>query len=467
MDRLIVDSRSIYNSPWMSLSVAKITQLFFILFVSLLTITLPGCTSLQLYHPYNEKQPEFQKLNFVHRTDCSKVSNKELSYGFIEFDEFGNLMNVRSYNKLMSEIHNTNQPVLLVSYTHGWKHSADDKDEDVKEFKGAMKNIAAMDSCSNRKVIGIYTGWRGGVTKIPVLENLTFWDRKNTAHAVGGGDMTEVLLRLEGERNWHNAKYASVEKSRMIYVGHSFGTAVLYTALAPIMVERFVHSSGIGVTGVCQSGAQIEGVGDLVVLLNPAFEAMKFGNLFRLTQQCQFTSVQPVVLAVVTGRNDIATGRAFPIARGLRASLQEYWPGKDIGFKANTEALGHYEDYITHDLKTIDHEQGQSSVATNRNDDSCDFPYEDPTRAKVAGGMMEMLNSEKSVTYKFKNFDLELTPTANHQPHSPIMNISGDSEIINHHGGIYGCRLMSFIGELIHTGAPEFQVNRSSARNTK
>ena len=47
-----------------------------------------------------------------------------------------------------------------------------------------------------RKVLGVYIGWRGNSSDLPILKHLTFWGRKRTADKVGLRGVTEALLRL-------------------------------------------------------------------------------------------------------------------------------------------------------------------------------------------------------------------------------------------------------------------------------
>lgn len=447
------------------------------LIIALVVLSLTACTPLRMYHNY-EGKPLLSTAGAV-KTKCQQNPvTKNVNLGFIEFDEFGNLMDPDSYSRLMEEIHAIKEPVLLVSYTHGWKHNGDPEDDDVKKFTTALRNIASMDGCQNRRVIGIYTAWRGGVTKIPLLKEFTFWDRKSTAHAVGGGAMTEVLLRLEQERNWRNAEKDKIKEedtekdkwlvqSRMVYIGHSFGTAVLYSALAPIMVERFMRDANFsddsiskGEPSSCGDNFRPQTVGDLVVLLNPAFEAMRFSSMYKLSRKCSYSPGQPVILAVVTGKNDGATNWLFPIGRGPRAAFQKYWKStevEDVGYRANTDALGHYDGYITHNLSSIDKPKPhtQTAAGNSEDDDVCGFAYEDPSKAPAQARIQY---EPAAMRLHFERFDLKLEPTAKHQLYSPILNISGDAEIINHHGGIYGCKLMAFISTLIQDGAPALNV---------
>ena len=92
------------------------------------------------------------------------------------------------------------QDILNVVFVHGWKHSAAPKDGNIETFRAALQRLAKAEQAVShamdlpaRRVGGVYVGWRGASITWPALEELTFWDRKNTAHEVGHGDVTELL----------------------------------------------------------------------------------------------------------------------------------------------------------------------------------------------------------------------------------------------------------------------------------
>lgn len=436
-----------------------------------LSLTVCGCAPLTQYHP----TPPYFKPYDLDTPLASCPDNKgrtaDFQHAFIEFDEYGNLMNPDAYESLLREIRKIKEPVLIVTYVHGWRHSAAPDDDDVREFKLAMRNIAAMDRCK-RKVVGLYLGWRGQVLAWnSPLDLFTFWDRKQTAHSVGSGAVTEVLLRLDKERVRRNQgsllQATQDTQSRLVFIGHSFGAAVLYTALAPILVERFTQSESfdpaadLGTTG-CKTDPlePLKTVGDLVVLVNPAFEAMRLATLHKLSINCHYTDHQLPILAIVTGDTDLATKVAFRGARAPRAALQKYTDDVPEGFKANTTAVGHYGPYQTHFLTSPAFSAGTSETKTL---EGCE-QYIDPSqRPELRMNLAPLTFSAASSTIKFtsqlpqtdgsaKFFQLQLDKNpqlADAPPHNPVLNIRVSAPIIEGHGGIYSCQLMAFIGALI------------------
>jgi hypothetical protein len=89
----------------------------------------------------------------------------------------------------------------------------------------------------------VYAGWRGLSHSLWGTKNATFWERKNTAHEVGRGALTELFVRLEDLRNNSRILHREDRKpTQLIIVGHSFGGAATYSALAPLLTERMIQT---------------------------------------------------------------------------------------------------------------------------------------------------------------------------------------------------------------------------------
>lgn len=105
----------------------------------------------------------------------------------------------------------------------------------------------------------------------------------------GPGDCAESALQVYAP--------GAMDEYRLVVIGHSFGGAVVYTSLQKILADRFIDSRR-GKT--FQDDAK--GFGDLVVLMNPAFEALRFASLYDLSQNgCRrYFSTQVPRLAILT-----------------------------------------------------------------------------------------------------------------------------------------------------------------------
>ena len=79
-----------------------------------------------------------------------------------------------------------------------------------------MAKIAGASQATRRSYVGVYMAWRGESVR-GFLDNTTFWNRRDTAQAVGSSDFAEAIYRVMG------ATKLNSPNSRIVVVGHSFG----------------------------------------------------------------------------------------------------------------------------------------------------------------------------------------------------------------------------------------------------
>jgi hypothetical protein len=413
-----------------------------------------GCASNENYHTILED------CIYIKAGDCSQAAiqhyhdDTDLEYhlGFVEFDDQGLLRDRKQLKEVLEHFKSIaeTQDVLLVSFVHGWHHSASPDDTDVKDFRKLLNRLAKAEAADShndghavRTVLGMYVGWRGDSITIPVFNDLTFWERKNTAHDVGSGGVAEVFLKLEEIVNIRAGKAGeSTDKhnSRLVILGHSFGGAIVATALHQILTDRYIDSR----TGKTTQG-DANGVGDLVVLLNPAFEAMRFASIYDISQQdCrQYPPSQLPKLAILTSEADWATKYVFPAGRFFSTlfethdTLERHYCNKngeqvimplDEG-DADRNTVGHFEPFRTHSLKPLSQSKKRS----------VDFSYQSLqqswTKQKPGSGLI------------FES--LELKHLDRTHPLNPYLNIYVDESIIGNHNAIWGKNVSSFIRDFI------------------
>ncbi|HFD40674.1 MAG TPA: esterase, partial [Anaerolineae bacterium] len=166
--------------------------------------------------------------------------------GFIEFDDQGQLFDRRQMEAVLEDLARQPGELLIVVFVHGWKHSAAPGDDNIAGFRQALGDLAEMEAVGSenpRQVAGIYIGWRGESITVPVIKELTFWDRKNTSHKVGNGGVTEVFNRIDLIRRMKNGTAENqAGPTRLAIVGHSFGGAVVFSAVDEILSDRFIAS---------------------------------------------------------------------------------------------------------------------------------------------------------------------------------------------------------------------------------
>ena len=182
----------------------KIRLLATLLFI----LAIAGCSSNSAY------RTEGGQCRYTNTGDCSasfmQIANEHSKspyrLGFIEYDDQGMVRSPERQKQLLDHFYRlaARQDVLLLTFVHGWHHSAKPKDENIAEFRKLLAQVSATETLDSdrqgrvaRAVLGVFIGWRGDSIDIEYLNTVTFWDRKNTAHEVGRQGVTQVLLKLE------------------------------------------------------------------------------------------------------------------------------------------------------------------------------------------------------------------------------------------------------------------------------
>jgi len=343
------------------------------IFLMVFMIVFLGNTPNEPYHPENSIKEDGDYL-----------------LSFIEFDDQGQLHNRQQLTNLLKRLKNEVEKdnLIIVAFVHGWHHSAEPTDDNLHNFKyRVLKKINTLEADNSkaenrpkRKIVGVYLGWRGDSISIDYLNYLTFWDRKNTAESIGRrGGVTEVLLELEQIRNTSNNKGVN----RLITIGHSFGGLIVYSALSHIFMERFLSAPPNRI---------IDGIGDMVVLMNPAFEAIQFSNFHNVIQSKkgnEYCKWQPPLMAIFTSKSDMATKLAFPFGRFFSTMFdthkpinQTSWKGYPLQIdeqKSNRTAIGHFEPFRNYEFEDNskstpeDHTENHSPWFTNNTEKLLNF----------------------------------------------------------------------------------------------
>jgi hypothetical protein len=400
--------------------------------------------------------------------------NNEYYLGFVEFDDQGQMRDRYQLESVLKQFYPvaSEKGVLLVTFVHGWHHGAELGDPNITQFRKLLARISRTESkamgAKARTVLGVYVAWRGDSISIPYLNGITFWDRKNTAHEVGANGVSEVFIKLEEIVNVKAGVDDPGKKtpSRLVVIGHSFGGAVTYTALQNILADRY-YDSRPGKT----SQGDAKGFGDIVILVNPAFEALRFATLYDIGQQvtenknCRsYFAGQVPRLAILTSETDLATKWAFPAGRFFSTLLESHTSLKRFDCKldaktgryiakplmvqegsADRTAVGHFEPFMTHRLKSV-------SDRTKRIES---FDY------RLLSKMW--LGQKSSGTLKFESADL--VHKGKTHPFNPYLNVYVDEDLMDGHNDIWGEGITSFIRDLIHVSTmPQGKVGVSDGK---
>src|SRR5207237_1072565 len=120
-----------------------------------------------------------------------------------------------------------------------------------------------------KKILGIYIGWRG-LSLRGALSYATFYTRKSTAFRVAVGSVREILALVRRHQKDRNDALSEVEitrgvGTRLVLAGHSFGGLILFSAVDEYLIESVARPKKVA-----------RPFGDLIILVNPAFEATRF-----------------------------------------------------------------------------------------------------------------------------------------------------------------------------------------------
>ncbi|SOY92729.1 putative Esterase/lipase/thioesterase family lipase [Cupriavidus taiwanensis] len=266
---------------------------------------------------------------------------------FVEYDDYGNLMNRAQMLGAVAAAEETARAhgTVLV-YVHGWHNDAANGTRDVERFKELVQRASEVDQTyrpgheGRGNILGVYVGWRGdsiasdGLTK-PFSYLFTFWDRKSAAHEIGNsGGVYDLFSRLSELRR----KYGH---SKLLIHGHSFGGAVVYSTVSQTLMDQIRMDAST-------STSPASALADLVLIVNPAFEAMKLRPQFDLARHQEYRPDLPPRLVVITTEADLATSVTFPVGRAIGTLFESYADPQSSA--ENTTALGHHIPYVTHQL---------------------------------------------------------------------------------------------------------------------
>ncbi len=276
-------------------------------------LSTAACTKQQMYRPDNiEKGPGY-------------------TLGFVEFDDQGEPWAPAQTERVLEMIERANQSptgAVVIVFIHGWKNNASPEQEakDGYSLNGFNKMLTELTRLlrvvhptSTPEVVGVFIAWRGQSAK--ALENLTFWGRRKAARRVAGpsaaGTLFEVLTTAQAN-----------PKSRVGLIGHSFGGLLVEAVMTQAMAAMIFSGAQ----------AQADFPADLVVLINPASEAVHAKEFIDLLARDGIATYRvddkgrryrrPLIVSV-TSESDLATRVYFPIGAmlgGLGKHYRQYGP---------------------------------------------------------------------------------------------------------------------------------------------
>jgi hypothetical protein len=400
---------------------------------------------------------------------------------FIEADDEGWFWDSKQPNDIMRLIRSKVQArkTLVVTFVHGWHHSAECCDHNVEGFRNTLHELGTLLDKRREEdkynIVGIYIGWRG--RSLPwVLDYFTFWGRKGAAERVGQNDVKEFLARLQDlyvelrpdvcvqHQLECPPPAADNHFLGMVTLGHSFGAQVLLRAVTGSLEDRLQHLNPQPAYLRDAQSAQpdpanphsVTGVGDLIVLINPAAEASQYHRLHILSQGLSYSQFQSPVMLVVSSESDWARHRLFTFGRWLG----EWFTGKpykhdEVERTVERQALGVYAGHVTHQLSPIDSSVVLGPKVIKREPDQCTCDSDEvewlqwSTAPTVTKPNSLVPNDPALRTFDFSGNvvfnNVELAPVTGAQPYQPFIVANTSKLIIDRHSGIFTDPFLQFL----------------------
>ena len=256
---------------------------------------LDDCTTRPMTLSLKSGEPKFSEYKLIDEAARKDIStegptplrcpiqhfkNDDISYdiAFLEFNDLGALRNPAQEKALLDYI-GAHPKLNVLVFVHGWRNDASIGVEDVRRFH-TMTALSANYAHQRQKfgeekanTLGIYIGWRGRIIKEPNNEWLaekwaafTILDRKPRSDQLASAIGEKILMIEQEVKGEHHEKLGR----KLLIYGHSLGGNIVLKGLSKTLIERIEQA---------EPGKPIRGVGDLVVLLNPASEASNFEPL--------------------------------------------------------------------------------------------------------------------------------------------------------------------------------------------
>ena len=271
----------------------------------------------------------------------------EYDLAFVEFGEQGSYQDPNQLENVRDLIKGTERP-LVVTYVHGWQNNA--RSGDAEKFSKFLHELSTSEIVRTKHfhVIGVYLGWRGQLTKVPVAKELTFFSRKAAAERLASNfDCYDAIATVsEAARKYHVA-----EAQYTILMGHSFGGLVVERAVAhAINAEIHEHAEAAKALPA-----------DLILLLNPASDSVLTRQMIAALYSRHLEATRQFVVSLTSTADD-ATGVAFPLGTGFAALTKGFndvrvpGPGGvhlESERKFYTTTPGHNEFLINHETENL------------------------------------------------------------------------------------------------------------------
>lgn len=384
---------------------------------------LAGCTHLS---PLRE--------NSAANPHNSVVTGTGYKLAFIEFGEQGSYQDPSQLTNAVELVEKTNRP-LVITYVHGWQNNAESGD--VKSFSGLLERLNSAPAIRDAgfNLVGVYLAWRGKLTPVPVLKELSFWNRKAAAERIASNyDCYDAIAAIS-----EAARKKGTGNQYTILLGHSFGGLIVERAVAHA-INAEIHGHAIADRSL---------PADLILVVNPAADSVLARQMISALYIRDTENTRPMFVSL-TSSGDWATGAIFPIGTRLASTTKAFnevpAPGAAKNLQSErefyTSTPGHSRTLINH--VTIDRNETIVSPAG--------LPaLEENLRHNHAGdGFVLDAADRKLAVWQIKrvgNVDV------------PYWDIKVDPSIIKDHGDIWNERAEALMAAIFRMANPMLNRN--------
>lgn len=267
-----------------------------------------SCAANRMYHPISiEECPDY-------------------SLAFIELDDQGELWAPSQLERAVDLIERlqVRSPIALQVFVHGWNNSAAPREEasesgTLYQFRRLLTKVhEAIETRTGMHVpvVGVFVAWRGRVSSVPLLRELSFFNRRGAAERIAGASATEVLYRILTAARKNPG-------SRSVVSGHSFGAAIVEQTLSQAIIGSLLTAPG----------SEVPFPADLVVLFNPASSASSTKQLVDILARNRLKTYRvdeqgnryerPLLISF-TSEADVATRLFFPLGMKAKALSKRF-----------------------------------------------------------------------------------------------------------------------------------------------
>ncbi len=295
-------------------------------------------------------------------------SGLQYSVGVVEFDDQGEPWDLRQLDAVLAEIRRLNRSsehgIILYQFVHGWKSNAA-RDEDggrrlewfetrISDIAEASAEAAKATGEDPRPVVGLYIGWRGRTYSLPILIDVSFWNRRVAAHRVASKSLNEVLFRSANVAKENG-------ESKCALVGHSMGGMIVEKTLGPAVVSDIMLAE--------YGDRPVPLHYDLIVTANASTEALYSKQLIdvfkrtgvEMVLQSEAGSLSPTdgpMIVSITSERDGVTRFMVPIAMTFNSVFVRYRrssePGMPSQRRLGIRTAGHVPFLHSHEVVVRD-----------------------------------------------------------------------------------------------------------------